>query len=95
VFNGDDALHIGNTRLPARGTLTFVQTENGRSNSGCYLDVAWVEGDYASDPGRRRFIFTLKNHLGVPPTKFAQKRNEKAVTLGAPWVLPSVTVKRT
>jgi hypothetical protein len=59
-------------------TLTFVETENGRSICGCYLDVAWVEGDDASDPGRRSFMFTLKNHMGVPPTRFAQKRDGDA-----------------
>jgi hypothetical protein len=59
-------------------TLTFVETENGGSICGGYLDVAWVEGDYASDQGRRSFIFTLKNHLGVPPTKFAHRRETEA-----------------
>jgi hypothetical protein len=65
----------------ARGrakTLTFVETENGGSICGGYLDVAWVEGGYAHDPGRRSFIFTLRNHLGVFPTKFAQKRDAMA-----------------
>jgi hypothetical protein len=59
-------------------TLTFVDTENGQSICRGYLDVAWVENGYAHDPGRRSFIFTLKNHLGVPPMKFAQKRDEQA-----------------
>jgi hypothetical protein len=59
-------------------TLTFVETENGGSICGGYLDVAWVDGDYVTDPDRRSFIFTLKNHLGHPPTRFAQKRDEKA-----------------
>jgi hypothetical protein len=56
-------------------TLTFVETENGGSICGGYLDVPWVEDGWANDPGRRSFIFTLRNHLGVPPTKFAQKRD--------------------
>jgi hypothetical protein len=56
-------------------TLTFVETENCESICGGYLDVAWGENGHVSDPGRGNFIFTLKNHLGVPPTKFAQKRN--------------------
>jgi hypothetical protein len=56
-------------------TLTFVETENGHSLCGGYLDVAWVEWGRVSDPGRGSFIFTLRNHLGVPPTKFAQKRD--------------------
>jgi hypothetical protein len=59
-------------------TLTFVETENGGSICGGYLEVPWVEDGYASDPGRRSFIFTLRNHLGVPPTKFAQKRDNGA-----------------
>jgi hypothetical protein len=59
-------------------TLTFVKTENGDSICGGYLDVAWVEGQRAYDPGRRSFIFTLRNHLGVPPTKFAQGRAEES-----------------
>jgi hypothetical protein len=58
-------------------TLTFVETENGGSICGGYLDVAWAEGDM-SDPGMKGFIFTLKNHLGVIPMKFAQKRSEYA-----------------
>jgi hypothetical protein len=59
-------------------TLTFVETENGGSICGGYLDVEWVDGGYAKDPDRRSFIFTLKNHLGVPPTRFGQKRDEDA-----------------
>jgi hypothetical protein len=62
----------------ARGrekTLTLVETENGVSICGGYLDVPWIENDYASDPGRGSFIFTLRNHLGVPPTRFVQKRD--------------------
>jgi hypothetical protein len=59
-------------------TLTFVETENGGSICGGYLDVPWVKNGYASDPGSRSFIFTLKNHLGVPPTRFAQKRDDCA-----------------
>jgi hypothetical protein len=56
-------------------TLTFVETENGASICGGYLDVVWAEG-HVSGTGRRSFIFTLKNPLGVVPTKFAQKRTE-------------------
>jgi hypothetical protein len=62
-------------------TLTFVETENGRSICGGYLDVAWVEGGFASDPERRSFVFTLKNHFGVPPTRFAQKRDGCAASM--------------
>jgi hypothetical protein len=62
-------------------TLTFIETENGGSICGGYLDVAWVEDEYATDPGRRSFVFTLKNHLGVQPTKFAQKRDQQAALM--------------
>jgi hypothetical protein len=59
-------------------TLTLVETENGGSICGGYLDIPWVEDIHLRDPGRRSFIFTLKNHLGVPPTKFAQKGEDSA-----------------
>jgi hypothetical protein len=62
-------------------TLTFVETENGGSICGGYLDVAWVDGSYVHDPGQRSFIFTLKNHLGAPPRKFAQRRVEYAAAM--------------
>jgi hypothetical protein len=56
-------------------TLTLVETENGGSICGGYLDVPWAPvGHYAIDKGKRSFIFTLKNHLGLAPTKFAQRR---------------------
>jgi hypothetical protein len=60
-------------------TLTFVETENGGSICGGYLDVAWAEG-WVKDPGKRSFIFTLKNHLGVPPTRFVQRRSDAVVS---------------
>jgi hypothetical protein len=63
-------------------TLTFVETENGGSISGGYLDVAWAEVHFVSDPGRMSFIFTLKNHLGVRPTKFSQKQGELGAYMG-------------
>jgi hypothetical protein len=62
-------------------TLTFVETENGGSICGGYLDVAWVDCNYAKDPGRRSFIFTLKNHPGGAPTKFALIRDECAACM--------------
>jgi hypothetical protein len=43
-----------------------------------------VEGGCASDPDRRSFIFTLRNHLEVPPTRFEQKRDEHAAFM-AEW----------
>jgi hypothetical protein len=63
-------------------TLTLVETEIGCSSSGGYLDVAWVEDDCASDPRVRSLIFTLRNHLGVPPTKFVQRRAGHAAHMG-------------
>jgi hypothetical protein len=63
----------------ARGrakTLTFVETENGGSICGGYLDVHWVEGRCTWDPGKESFIFALKNHIGAPPKKFAQKKGD-------------------
>jgi hypothetical protein len=75
---GRDAASVNAFIDAAKGrakTLTFVETENGGSICGGYLDVAWVEGGYASDSRRRRFIFTLKNHLGVLPVQFAQRRD--------------------
>jgi hypothetical protein len=59
-------------------TLTFVETDNGGSICGGYLDVAWVDGGYVSDRRRNSFVFALKNHLGVPPMKFAQTRDDMA-----------------
>jgi hypothetical protein len=63
-------------------TLTFVETENGGSICGGYLDVPWIGDGYTSDPGRRSFMFTLKNHLGAPPRKFEQKRDDYAAYMG-------------
>jgi hypothetical protein len=57
-------------------TLTFVETENRASVCGGYLDCPWAEGArWTSDASRRSFLFTLRNHLGVGPTKFAQIRD--------------------
>jgi hypothetical protein len=77
---GHGAASVGAFVDVAKGrakTLTFVETEN-HSICGGYLDVAWVEGDYARDPRMRSFIFTLRNRLGVPPTKFVQRRAGEA-----------------
>jgi hypothetical protein len=49
-------------------TVVVAATENGESMCGAYLDSAWMEG-YARDSGKS-FLFTLKNHAGVGPTKF-------------------------
>jgi hypothetical protein len=77
---GCDAASVNAFVDAAKGlakTLTFVETENGGSICGGYLDVAWAEG-VVDDPGMKSFIFTLKNHLGLPPVKFAQRRSEHA-----------------
>jgi hypothetical protein len=62
-------------------TLTFVETENGCSICGGYLDAPWVEWDFAKDPDRKSFIFTLKNHLAVPPTKWVIKGDRGAALM--------------
>jgi hypothetical protein len=77
---GHDAASVNAFVDAAKGrtkTLTFVETENSGSICGGYLDVAWAEG-CVNGPGMKSFIFTLKNHLGVPPTRFAQTRIEYA-----------------
>jgi hypothetical protein len=53
-------------------TVVIAVTENGESISGAYLDPAWKDGDLAYGGGRN-FLFTLKNHAGVGPTKFPKK----------------------
>jgi hypothetical protein len=76
---GRDSASVNAFVDAARGrakTLTFVETENGGSICGGYLDVPWVEGRYTMDPGKGSFIFTLKNQLGMPPTRFAQKKGD-------------------
>jgi hypothetical protein len=65
-------------------TLTIVETENGRSICGGYLDCAWVRSCFVKDPGRRSFIFTLRNHLEVPPTRFEQT-GDRYATFMAGW----------
>jgi hypothetical protein len=53
-------------------TVVIAVTENGESICGAYLDPAWTEGTWAKD-GSKSFLFTLKNHAGVCPTKFPRK----------------------
>jgi hypothetical protein len=59
-------------------TVTLVETESGGSVCGGYLDVAWVADGQIYDPRCGGFLFTLRNHLGVPPLKFVQKRSGTA-----------------
>jgi hypothetical protein len=53
-------------------TVVIAVTENGESICGGYLDPAWKENGYAEDSSES-FLFTLKNHAGVGPTKFPKK----------------------
>jgi hypothetical protein len=50
-------------------------TENGKSICGGYLEPAWRERVYAPD-SIKSFLFTLKNHAGVAPTKFPKKGSD-------------------
>jgi hypothetical protein len=59
-------------------TLLFIETENGKSICGSYLDPAWVENGFTNDPSRQSFLFTLKNHIGVPPMTFRLTGSDKA-----------------
>jgi hypothetical protein len=82
--SGRDTASVNAFTGAAKGhskTITFVETENGGSICGGYLEAAWVESGYANDPSRRSFLFTLKNHLSVPPTKFAQKQDERVARM--------------
>jgi hypothetical protein len=53
-------------------TVVIAVTENGESICGGYLDPAWREDAWAKDSSKS-FLFTLKNHAGVGPTKFPKK----------------------
>jgi hypothetical protein len=53
-------------------TVVIAVTENGGSICGGYLDPAWREGAWAED-NSKSFLFTLKNHAGIGPTKFPKK----------------------
>jgi hypothetical protein len=80
-MSGRDAASVNGFIEAAKGrskTITFVETENGGSICGGYLESAWVESGGMNDRSRRSFLFTLKNHLSVPPTKFAQKQDGRA-----------------
>jgi hypothetical protein len=66
-------------------TITFIETENGKSICGASVEPAWVDPGQdracTHDPSKRTFLFTLKNHLGVAPTKFPCKSPECTVFL--------------
>jgi hypothetical protein len=53
-------------------TVVIAVTENVESMCGGYVDPAWWEGAWAWD-NSKSFLFTLKNHAGVGPTKFPKK----------------------
>jgi hypothetical protein len=59
-----EAAAIGKTN-----TLVFVRATTG-SLFGGFLACAWTADDWCKDRTNRSFIFTLENHLDVPPTKF-------------------------
>jgi hypothetical protein len=50
-------------------TVVLAVNENGKSICGGYLEPAWRVGAWAED-GSKSFLFTLRNHAGVGPTKF-------------------------
>jgi hypothetical protein len=54
---------------------------NEESVFGGYLEPAWRTFDWVSDPSGKSFIFTLLNHLGVPPAKFALVKSSTAAWL--------------
>jgi hypothetical protein len=53
-------------------TVVIAVTENGESICGGYLDPAWREDAWAQDSSKS-FLFTLKNHAEVGPTKIPKK----------------------
>jgi hypothetical protein len=56
-------------------TVVIAVNENGGSICGGYLDPAWREGAWARDDSKS-FLFTLKNHAGVGPTKFPKEGSD-------------------
>jgi hypothetical protein len=50
-------------------TVVLAVNENGKSICGGYLEPAWRVGAWAED-NSKSFLFMLKNHAGVGPTKF-------------------------
>jgi uncharacterized small protein (DUF1192 family) len=74
--SGRDAASVNAFIEAAKGrskTITFLETENGGSICGGYLESAWVEADWTNDPSRRSGLFTLK----ISPMKLAQKQGER------------------
>jgi hypothetical protein len=53
-------------------TVVIAVNENGESICGGYFDPTWRESSSIPDPSES-FLFTLKNHAGVGPTKFPKK----------------------
>jgi hypothetical protein len=51
-----------------RRTLVLIETKNGGALCGAFVAGSWRVGWVEPSPGS--FLFTLKNHLGEPPTKF-------------------------
>jgi hypothetical protein len=68
-------------------TVVIAVTENGQSICGAYIDPAWREDDWIQDRSKS-FLFTLKNHAGVVPTKFPKKGSDSYAAYklrGACW----------
>jgi hypothetical protein len=96
---GRDAASVNAYLDAAKGhwqTWTFIDTENGKAICGSYLDPARVEGGYTEDHAKRGFLFTLKNYLGIVPTKFRlvssqnasqASRNNYVILSGGTWVV--------
>jgi hypothetical protein len=58
-------------------TFVFVETVTGGSICGGFLNPAWKQGRI-DDPTRESFLFTLKKHLAIPPTKFPKNGDKMA-----------------
>jgi hypothetical protein len=79
AHDGQDVASINAFCDAAEGlskTVVIAVTENGESICGAYLDPAWRERAWASD-NSKSFLFTLKNHAGVGPTKFPKKGSDR------------------
>jgi hypothetical protein len=79
-YEGRDSASVDAFIDAAKGrarTLTLIETEGGKSICGAFLEPAWTVGAI-DDPSRSSFMFTLKNHLGVFPTKFPKLGDARA-----------------
>jgi hypothetical protein len=85
--HGCDKVSLGAFLAAAPGqtcTMVFIAMTNGNSICGGYLHPAWrntTDAGYIGDAEGKSFIFTLRNHLGVPPTKFEVSDKSHAALL--------------